>query len=605
MRIFQAHYFDTKRLATLICGIVLTFSFVGCLGTTGSGAETQASLPAPVEEDSGVTISSPDGAYVVVTGRDAVPDNATVIANVSDGDSAILNVLSALMPAANAQSCQITIPTCPEISSDGECQFTADEEGNFTFQLPAELGDEITLSYLDSTSCQEVEFVEDIEVDSSTPVVDYIVQDAVLDPAGNYALMIGRQIALTDTGSSNVSLSVLDLNTREIATADFDQVSDPDSIDLISAANESTYVIISGALNIMAASVDDPAALVDGSADFLNFVYSNGEFVPLTGNFLSAATFSQTDDGSCTTFAGNSGNFTRLFFTDGPAIYFHEFGSDLTDATTDSLTTYEGETAIALRSWRVHVTGTNATYEIADIPFFAFGEDGNVHLAAWLDDGSDTEQLLYFKIDRETAFNSSICASYLDVNYDDGIVVQLSTDVLARDFDITLLSGQNDDGQLTEYLSVFSANDQEIKMVSPDTELGTIVYSFDPENSLLNITESDFSSGQPSTTMTSMTLDTLTEQIVEISYVYDANGEPQLFFLGEYFGGSAFINPDGGDSTIALDVMPSTLYPTDILYDSGNGQFVIFDIGLSSSYAEENASENIFTFVKFYSLDSE
>lgn len=609
----QIKKFNCRRVI-LICITALPPLFSSCFGSTtgGSNAETQASLPAPVEEDSGVTISSPTGAYVIVTGQDAVPAGATVIASVSEGSSAILNVLSSLMPAAIAQSCESTLPTCPEISSDGECQFTADAEGNFTFQLPAALGDEITLSYIDSSSCQEIEFVEAVEIDDSTPTVDYLVQDTTVDYAGRYAVLVGTDFSLSDGLISKLSVLNLDVHD-DIQTTELDSTFFPTSVDFFTGIDGSSgtkYLVLNGDLMSAVGEFNQKEDLLDGSLDYRTVLDSSGAIPTIDARFLSARLTDQITSPSCSPIPSAADQFMRLFLSTGSNILYHEFGASLSDADPQYLPTNDGLPGIIFRSVEFSIYNpTVGPLEVESVPFFLIDDSDTLNVVLLLSDsstgstGGTMEYYYYFTFTQEE-FNQSFCNGYLSKSIDDGFLIASSDSFGPNDFDFAPGHGLSSNNVQVDFLAAFNKIEQESLLIDTEDFNNYVSISFDPSSSTFTTTHSSAEDGQSSMSSVTTIVNTLTEDIIGMQTVTDTDRYVNLFFVGQNFGGSGFLDIFGETGTIVPPIMPSVLYPIDVILDTNTSQVILFDIGLSSSYTDDSAAyDDIVTFIKFYGLE--
>jgi hypothetical protein len=151
--------------------ISASFFLQACSTGSSSSASPVASVPLP--EEGTIVVSSPneDGFSTITGAANAAPASAIVFVEVSAASSFNFDVPSVLKnlvgPAhATTSTCSSDLPTCPTLSSDNECQFTANEDGSFVFQVPAEAGSEITLGYLDAdNSCTETIYEENFTID--------------------------------------------------------------------------------------------------------------------------------------------------------------------------------------------------------------------------------------------------------------------------------------------------------------------------------------------------------------------------------------------------------------------------------------------------------
>lgn len=603
------------RNIILICITAILPLFSGCLSSTtgGGNAETQASLPTPVEEeDSGVTISSPSGAYVIVTGRDAVPDSATVIASVSGGSSTILNILSSIIPTAAAQSCQSTLPTCPEISSDGECQFTADAEGSFTFQFPAELGDEITLSYIDSSSCQEIAFVEEIAVDNDTPFVDYLVEDVTFDLAERYAILIGTDHSLLNSSLTETSnISVFDWDTRVAQTAELSQTFFPTSVDSFSGTDAAKYLVLSSDSESVVGQFNLSTDLMDGTIDYYTILDSTSSTPILNLRYLSAAIFDQASNASCDSIPSGADPFMRLFFTTGEHVLYHEFGTDLSDARTGSVVTYDGSAAIIPHSlsFSIYDPSVGPLTVVNTNFFYMDSSSGILHTVLLLEDSSNVEYYYYFTFDPtiESNFNGDLCSGYLSKSIDAGFLIASSDTSDLSDFDFHLGEGLSSTGIQTSFLAAFNKADQKFVLIDTTDFNNYVEISFDSSRSEFTTIITSVEDGLLNESSPLITpVDTLTDTILEMHPLVDTNGYANLFFVGQNFGGAGFLDIFGEAGTILPSIMPSVINPIDMIFDTDMSQVIIFDTGLSSTYADGlDTFDDVFTFIKFYGLDGE
>lgn len=174
------------QFITVVIFISGLLSLQACSTGSTSGASPVASIPLP--EEGTITVSNPDSSgFSLVTGSaDTVPDSAIVIVQISATSAFNFNVPSTLKnlvnPAYAAESsCSSDLPTCPDLSADDECQFTANEDGSFAFQVPADAGTEITIGYIDAeNSCAETFYEDTFVIDESLTAFDFDIVSAAL-----------------------------------------------------------------------------------------------------------------------------------------------------------------------------------------------------------------------------------------------------------------------------------------------------------------------------------------------------------------------------------------------------------------------------------------
>lgn len=155
--------------------------FLNCAGTTGSSALPQATIETADNSD-GISISSPSSeGIVIISGIENTVQNAeisTVIVQVSTSTSASLLpnnfLLQNIIPSAYAQSeCSInstplsSIPECPELNSSGYCQYTPNSDGSFTLSVEADENSSFSISYINTTSCEETTLSEEVSASSN------------------------------------------------------------------------------------------------------------------------------------------------------------------------------------------------------------------------------------------------------------------------------------------------------------------------------------------------------------------------------------------------------------------------------------------------------
>lgn len=144
-----------------LIGIILLL-FIGH-GCNTQSAVPQISIPAPANECSShsnncitVATDSANSLVTVTAGAGAVPDSSTVLLRI-ESNSVSKTFLEWLIPSATAQSCSSDLPVCQADGSTDSCQTTANSDGSFSVSLTGNAGDDLTISYLDSNTCNEEE----------------------------------------------------------------------------------------------------------------------------------------------------------------------------------------------------------------------------------------------------------------------------------------------------------------------------------------------------------------------------------------------------------------------------------------------------------------
>lgn len=277
-------------------GLCLALLLLGSCSTGGS-ALPQASIPAPSAQCDGggdcITVSSPNtqGLVTVTASAGAVPDSAVVIIGV-EGTSPqlafLFSLFDPLIPLAHAQPlCESELPECSEDAFDGQCQVTAGTDGSFRVRIPAELGEQINISYIDPNTCAEVETLDqtiDIKFLPLAVEGEFLVlgpNSTVLtlgkDSNGNLRV---QEVDLTNPAQPVFTLSdVIDI-TGNLLSADFITFNNGDA--LIIVTDQETVFVDMSTDPFVIYTVDqlflqDPTFLARHAFVQKNFTYSADE----------------------------------------------------------------------------------------------------------------------------------------------------------------------------------------------------------------------------------------------------------------------------------------------------------------------------------------
>ena len=165
-------------LIIFICGLTL---LIACSGSGSNSLSPQVTIPLPSNDDDGITISAPNSeGMVAITGsKNLVDENIVIIAQVLDAteaasssESEVQNLGYARFALVEAQTtCGEEIPICPDISSNGICQYEPNSDGSFSFTVEADVTDYINLSYQNTETCESGEIAE-VQITEEETVLD-------------------------------------------------------------------------------------------------------------------------------------------------------------------------------------------------------------------------------------------------------------------------------------------------------------------------------------------------------------------------------------------------------------------------------------------------
>lgn len=614
------------RLLAFMLAIACTTS-CGVGGTTNS-AETQASLPiSETENSAGVSFSSPNSlGLVTVTGNDAVPSGATVVVDVNTATSFLRDgfrrVANFVIPSANAATCESALPTCPDVDVDEKCQYTADTEGDFSLQIPADLGDSISVSYLDSTSCQEVDVVDESTVDSDTPVLGLIATGADFDNVNSILYVLGYDVQDDFTMTTTItSISSLDNSLLSATPTDSEiATSSPEHLAIFSDDGENKYLAVDFDDGTAVGLLTDPAT---GSLDDISWIFIENNSSTLPLSFLTAARFSTASDSvPCTAIPDQTADtFTRLFFTDGQSLFYVEFAGLISNA--DSAYFRDGSSTAATTFEAIQIPllfqdGVSDPRSPNDVNYLNFKSD-LTYLSANFGESSSVQDYYFFRLPRLT--QSDVCSG-TGITLNDVDSLSLGSHTFS-DLDITLpqfdtISEQESiatGGETSNFFTAFFPDDQTIYYVETDAQ-GDCCYrremAYDSATQILSAN----TYGAISESLDEATENTLTTlgagQIKRaISVVPEASGQNGMFFVGDLYEGSAFF--DGRENSLNAGLEPEdplyALFPRAGFYDISNNQIIVLDLQVGSDSIEfiesgtASSGTNISTFVRFYQLN--
>lgn len=544
-------------------------------GTTGiSGAETQASLP--ISEEAGFTISSPNAqGLVTIVGSDAVPDGATIIADVNASTGLNLSPLRFLadlmIPNAAASDCSSALEglsECPDVNGEGKCYFIADAEGDASFQVPADVGDTVTISYLDPSTCVETDVFEGAEINDDTPSLGMYALDATFDDENGRIYAIGiRATDDTNVPFTYVS-SVVDATTREVIAEEEASQNDllvgtPEHIFFFSSQGGRDFFFIDGSNGILMADATDATA---GLPSFVEFtVVNSSESTDPDGNldYLDAQDFDAATETACRTdLPEGTESYTRIFYTDGVNLFIQELADIIDD--------------VAPRMVSLSVTASVAM-DIADVSYFHIGtsEDEFSEIILGLQDvDAGTLLYYYFRANRST-FVSTLCGGSFEFNLDEAVSLEdtLPDDDGARYKRFTV----DQDGITTNYLGIFNPSLQEFKFVNRDSTADCCDHlAYDVETATMTRTTATAIPEE-------FTLDLQSSIKAFVPIENPLTGTSEVFLLADGFGGSDFFLDSLEDSVFEPEDPMLALYPLDVFYNELTNELIAVDLGLLDS----------------------
>lgn len=596
--------FSFLRALALSLSFLLTTA-CGAGGITGgSGAETQASLP--ISEDAGFTISSPNaqGLVTVIGANDAVPAGATIIADVNAATSFNLAPLkklaNLLIPSASASDCASALEglsECPDVNDEGKCYSVANAAGASSFQIPAGVGDRVTITYLDPDSCVETEVFEGAEIDDDTPQLSMFAIDSSFDRENGVLYAIG--LRLTDEDDSqvlNYVFNTVNASTREVTESVFEPddslIGFPSEVQYFGTQEGDGYVVLDGSDGIAIAKVPDTATGTVAATEYV--------ILSSTSNldFLSSHDFVAAASGSACTLSAINDAYTRVFYTDGPDIYFQEFMGDL-ESTEDTLETRDDDgELVSIEPIRVtlsvHDPDSEITHSVASVAhFMQAGDAFNLVLKI----GTEESTFYFFRIPISDV-STSLCAGILSLSIDDDAqFLEHFPDSEDTSYFSTDLA--HDNGDTRSYLGIFNPELQMIKLLDRDSP------------TCCDSTQMAYD--EASSTMSVMQVSAVGEEDEGDSFVFPdfsgaikravpvangATGTDELFFLADSFGGSKFFfDPLAQDTSAFATGNPFlTLLPLEVFYNPGTSELVTVDLGLSDS-------AGVSSFVRFFPVN--
>lgn len=598
------------RLRFFIC--VLGIFLSNCTGTSNQ-ALPQASLPIPSNDGSGgVEITAPNAAgFVVITAQaDTVPANATIVVSVGSSTSFLINwakyryaqVCDLLIPSAQAASCTLDIPECPTLSSDGECQDTANDDGSFSLQVEADADDSITVSYINPTSCEEIIIIEDQEPNDNTIDLGINAVKFTVDHSLGIAYVFG-----SDTDDNN-TIATVDIANRTLLGAQIISAGGtPKNLQTFFDHNFSNYFVIETSSFISVGPVP-----TDGSIDESTLV----EILDPSGNALSnadyltaisidrsssAATCPGTSLFSEADLASGTGLYTRLYFTStalsSQQIYFFDFVGSPDNVDPSFASTGSGGMSQVRLSQVEILFPDMSDYSITSIRHLGGNGDTDsiiFMLVGVLDNTSGSTSYYVVKTDTVDAYD--FCNGSISFPAEKRLGLgSLSDDLIVEEM---LHVFDAEDGDYSNFLTILDRDHQEIISVDIDDLILDGTLSFQPDAGTYSFEGSDGTTDEGSYGATG--------DVELFMTIPRENNQAEIFTTSSDFSGSDFIVPEI-DAESVLEPESSqlyTLFPAQVWHDSTNNQLIVLDRGLlgdSETFAFDSEI-GLHSFLKFFEL---
>lgn len=466
--------------AVLFASILSTTLFLqGCSTSGTSSASPVASIPLP--EEGTITVSNPDsstGLSVVTGSANAAPSNAIIIVQISATSALNFNLpetfTNLVNPAYAAEtSCSSDLPTCPEVSSDNECQFTANEDGSFIFQVPAESSTEITLGYLDADdSCAETFYEEEFTIDA-----DVLSLNMDVSYTTNFDNQDGDQTLyfLGVDEDSDTKIAILD------TSADNPNTSPAEIAGLSSITGAPTYLFvddfeeydgqligISTTENLYITIHNEETGLYDNftivsDADDASSI-PNGQIVD-----FNAYTFTSTEiqTGGCDAiYSGEDLTYERAL------ILSTETGYDdlyvITDVDPEAIASEDGRSA---RSYSPDLSSVSLDSYTIERYFGAVEKDSHIYVVAQMRGGDPTSPGDFVAVLKFGA-NNAFC------NNNDFVILDytsIANGDAAENYQITILE-DGDSALANGYVVVLNIDEQILSFIDISTTLTTDNY---------------------------------------------------------------------------------------------------------------------------------
>lgn len=531
---------STRFLAVLL--LVVVCVVLPACGSRTSGVMPTASLPPP-----GITVSSPnDAGLVVITGgEEAVPDGATVVVQVSSASQSIsslnaLRWLDSFIPVAHAaNSCVTDFPTCPELDDNGQCQVTANDDGSFTLEVPADLDANIGVWYLNPGNCDESEHFEAV-VSDDVLAIELSVATMQFDQNEGLVYLFGADL------DGNNEIHVLNASTR--TTGDIMDVTltgVPEFLTFFTGSDNNDYIFLQ-------TETDAAVALFDGTSvqGPQNFTYQEQVLhdVRMTGA-QSLSVGSSDSYLTCRSTYTVGRSYTRAFLTqdatesvEAQLFVVPDFTDDYNsgDIEMEAL-----DLGIYIKSalYQYLEIDSSATIEFESVPFANVLGDYLVVVVEFTVDGAEATRLAAMKFSARDAFCQVFYPS---------IAIDLGT--TTGDVAIGVHSIADSDSYA---LSLLKVEEQGI------TILGV---------ASMTITSSISLADYPDLV-----------QISHISLQTDSSGNNLVLLLSEAIGGWATLNTDTLElvsGSFEEDNVISFIAPEAIEFDTTNDLFIVLDEGI-------------------------
>lgn len=599
-------------LNLLLC--VLGIFFSSCLSTSNQ-ALPQASLPIPSNDGSeGIEIAAPNSAgFVVITApADTVPDNATVVVSVGSSTSFLINwakyryaqVCDLLIPSAQASStsCTLDIPECPSLSSEGECQDTAAEDGSFSLQVEADDDDRITVSYINPTSCEEVIIIEEQEPNDDTIDLGINAVSFVTDP------ILGISYILGSDEEGNNTIVTVDVGNREILdTQTVSATGTPENLKVFFDHNSSAYFVMETSRFISVGPVP-----TDGTIDESTLV----EILDPDGNalfnasYLTALSFDRSaSSATCPNSSlfseeeqmSGTGLYTRLYFANSGSssatLYFYDYlnAPDDVDPTFAS-TGSSGISQVRVSELEI-LFPDMSDYLITSIRHLGghgYTDSSLFMLLSVLDRTSSETKYYVIKTDSVDAYD--FCNGSISIPPEKRLDLGLLSDDLDSKEILNLFNEDENDYQ--DFLTILDRENQELVFVNLDDLAIEATVSFLPDEGTYSFEDRDGASESGNYAFTG--------DVELFLPIQRDDSELEIFFTGSDFTGSDFFGPEITGPSI-LEPESSTLYtlsPIQAEHDSSNNQLIVLDRGLLGDREtfEFDAEIGLHSFLKFFEL---
>ncbi len=570
-----------KTLTYLILLLVLT-SFTACLSNSASPT---ASLPLP-PLDEPITVSAPDSnGYVTVTGgTSAVPNSSVVIIEVGSSTASLnlMDYCDKFMNTAYAQTCSSDLPQCPTLSSDNKCQYTSSSDGSFTLQVPATTSNQITVSYLDLTTCEETE-VGSLSIDDNIISLSMDAAAMVYDTATQKTYIIGNN------SSGEFILQTYDSSDNSVVEAVIAESGTAQAIHQFDDSAGNSYLVMKSSAGTYVGPSETLTAL--SASNFVQ-VFDSTEAVISDLEFLSAdsVAFDSTIDSCVLLGTGivEDEYFTRLHFGSDTAFYVIEFQDGLGEVASTNITE-SGD--LLLREVYLFPSGlaeedeldeTNISLEFAEV-----NAEGELLIVMGFPSTEVETSYNYYALRQATGYN--FCDSFITLDFSDtaqyvnlgatmGDVSLKANTVSGSQKVVTFIKRSTQSLQIVNFsktggeIACFTNGAIDLINSTTSTVNNECDSAYDAGgNDLPNIFSGSFSVG-------------VTD--VALSHLFvNQIGETELLLVGLDNGGYNFMAPTGSTSSLMdTDDYMSAILPVELAYDTVNNKVVIIDSGNGDDY---------------------